>query len=61
MNRKIYVAGVGMLPFVKPGRSEPYDLMGAAAARLALDDAGVAYDLVQQACADAREPEDVCV
>jgi sterol carrier protein 2 len=60
MNRKIFVAGVGMLPFVKPGRSEPYDVMGAAAARLALDDAGVAYDLVQQAYAGYVYGDSTC-
>jgi len=40
-----------MIPFTKPGASETYDLMGAAAARLALADAGVGYDAVQQAYA----------
>lgn len=48
---KVVVAGVGMIPFTKPGRSDPYDRMGAAAARAALADAGIAYDLVQQAYA----------
>ncbi len=38
-----------MIPFVKPGASEPYDLMGAAAAHLALVDAGLDYTQVQQA------------
>ncbi len=51
MTRKVVVAGVGMVPFTKPGASETYDLMGAAAARLALDDAGVAYEAIQQAYA----------
>lgn len=45
----VLVAGVGMIPFSKPGRSEPYDVMGAAAAIAALEDAGVAYDDVQAA------------
>jgi len=40
-----------MIPFTKPGRSEPYDQMGAEAARLALADAGVGYEDVQQAYA----------
>jgi acetyl-CoA acetyltransferase len=48
MMRKVVVAGVGMVPFKKPGASESYDLMGAQAARLALQDAGVAYDAMQQ-------------
>lgn len=48
MSRTVAVAGVGMIPFTKPGRSDPYDVMGAEAARLALADAGIAYDAVQQ-------------
>jgi acetyl-CoA acetyltransferase len=48
MSRTV-VAGVGMIPFIKPGASEPYDVMGAAAARAALADAGVDYADVQQA------------
>jgi acetyl-CoA acetyltransferase len=49
MSRKTLVAGVGMIPFVKPGRSDPYDVMGATAAQIALDDAGVDYAQIQQA------------
>jgi acetyl-CoA acetyltransferase len=48
---KVVVAGVGMIPFTKPGKSEPYDVMGATAIRLALADAGLSYDQVQQAFA----------
>jgi acetyl-CoA acetyltransferase len=51
MNRKVWVAGVGMIPFSKPGASEPYSVMGMRAARAALQDAGVPYDAVQQAYA----------
>ncbi|OWW19115.1 lipid-transfer protein [Noviherbaspirillum denitrificans] len=51
MSRKVFVSGVGMIPFAKPGASAPYDQMGASAARLALSDAGVAYEDVQQAYA----------
>lgn len=47
--RAVHVVGVGMIPFTKPGASESYNLMGAKAAKLALDDAGVPYDTVQQA------------
>ena len=43
------VAGVGMIPFVKPGANEPYPVMAAQAGRLALADAGVDYDDIQQA------------
>ncbi|MEH6434601.1 lipid-transfer protein [Massilia sp. DD77] len=51
MSRKVYVTGVGMIPFAKPGASSPYHEMGAQAARAALDDAGLAYDQVEQAYA----------
>jgi acetyl-CoA acetyltransferase len=47
--RPVHVVGVGMIPFTKPGASDPYTVMGARAAKLALDDAGVDYSLVQQA------------
>ena len=46
---RVCVAGVGMIPFAKPGASEPYPVMGAAAGRLALKDAGIGYDALQQA------------
>lgn len=49
MSRSIFVSGVGMIPFVKPGASASYDVMGERAARLALADAGVAYADLQQA------------
>ena len=49
MSDKIVVAGVGMIPFRKPGDHPPYFEMGAEAARLALADAGVEYSKVQQA------------
>jgi sterol carrier protein 2 len=51
MGSKVLVAGVGMIPFAKPGASAPYNEMGAAAGRMALEDAGVAYADVQQAYA----------
>jgi acetyl-CoA acetyltransferase len=44
----VRVAGVGMIPFVKPGANAPYNEMGADAARLALKDAVIGYDAVQQ-------------
>ena len=50
-NKVVCVAGVGMVPFTKPGRSAPYPQMGAAAARAALEDAGVDYQHVEQAYA----------
>lgn len=51
MAHKVVVAGVGMIPFKKPGTSETYDLMGAEAARIAMRDAGVEYTEIQQAYA----------
>lgn len=49
MREKAFVAGVGMVPFGKPGASDPYDVMAAAAVRKALDNAGLSYGAVQQA------------
>src|SRR4051812_33813760 len=50
MKHKACIAGVGMIPFAKPGASESYDVMGSAATIKALDDAGVSYSDIQQAC-----------
>lgn len=49
MSQNVIVAGVGMIPFTKPGASLPYDEMGALAASLALRDAGLDYADIQQA------------
>jgi acetyl-CoA acetyltransferase len=49
MQGEVVVAGVGMIPFRKPGASEAYDVMGAAAAAQAMADAGIGYDRVGQA------------
>ena len=46
MCQKAVIAGVGMVPFRKPGQSQPYDIMGAQAARLALSDAGISYAMI---------------
>ncbi|CAE6821614.1 lipid-transfer protein [Paraburkholderia domus] len=51
MSNKVVVAGVGMIPFTKPGASDNYPTMGANAARAALADAGLDYALVEQAYA----------
>lgn len=45
----VRVAGVGMIPFSKPGQSEDWDVMAERAVRLALSDAGLDYAHVQQA------------
>ncbi|CAN5242502.1 lipid-transfer protein [soil metagenome] len=49
MSQDVYVVGVGMIPFTKPGANEPYPQMAAKATRQALADAGIGYELVQQA------------
>ena len=36
MSNKVLVAGVGMVKFTKPGKSEMYDVMGGDAAALAM-------------------------
>lgn len=49
MSEKAVIAGVGMIPFAKAGHSDPFDVMGAEAARRALADAGIDYSTVQRA------------
>ena len=53
MTSSVYVAGVGMIPFTKPGANAPYLVMGAEATALALKDAGISYDMIQQALTTA--------
>ena len=49
MAQDVWVTGVGMIPFTKPGASAPYPVMAAEATRAALTDAGLDYAQVQQA------------
>ena len=49
MSTEIVIAGVGMIPFKKPGQSDSYDVMGENAARAALADAGICFSLIEQA------------
>lgn len=49
MSTNVVVAGVGMVPFTKPGKSEDYNVMGAKAAAGALKDSALPYDAVEQA------------
>jgi acetyl-CoA acetyltransferase len=51
VTRRVMVAGVGMIPFTTPSRTETYQLIAENAAREALADAGVEYSSVQQAYA----------
>ena len=60
MTSSVYVAGVGMIPFAKPGANAPYPVMGAEATRLALADAGVGYDMIQQAYAGYVYGDSTC-
>ena len=60
MTHKVFVAGVGMIAFKKPGTSESYDQMGAQAVKLALADAGIAYEQVQQAYAGYVYGDSTC-
>ncbi|RJP21495.1 MAG: lipid-transfer protein [Deltaproteobacteria bacterium] len=60
MGGKALVVGVGMVPFTKPGKSDSYDVMGAAAGRAALSDAGIAYSLVEQAYAGYVYGDSTC-
>lgn len=57
---KARVIGVGMVPFVKPGKQEPYEIMAGKAIRAALADAGIEYGLVQQAYASYVYGDSTC-
>jgi acetyl-CoA acetyltransferase len=57
---EVIVAGVGMIPFAKPGASAPYHEMGTEATRLALADAGIGYEAVQQAYAGYVYGDSTC-
>ena len=48
MNQDVRIAGVGMIPFAKPGASDAYPVMAASAIRAALDDARLGYADVAQ-------------
>ncbi|MFY0729691.1 lipid-transfer protein [Pseudomonas sp. NFX15] len=56
----VVVAGVGMVPFSKPGKSETYDVMGAMAVRQALADAGLEFASIQQAYAGYVYGDSTC-
>lgn len=49
MRQDVYAVGVGMVPFTKPGASQPYPDMAAQAVHAALRDGGLAYDQIRQA------------
>src|SRR3954469_5076391 len=49
MGRKVNVIGVGMVKFAKPGASDEYDVMAAAATKTAIADAKVDAKQIEQA------------
>lgn len=51
MGHHVLVTGVGMVPFAKPGMHEPYPQMAQHAVNLALADAGIGYEMIEQAYA----------
>jgi acetyl-CoA acetyltransferase len=60
MSEKVIIGGVGMIQFAKPGASASYTDMGAEAVRRALADAGIGYELVQQAYAGYVYGDSTC-
>ena len=60
MASNVFVAGVGMIPFSKPGASAHYDEMAARAVEQALADAGLAITDVQQAYAGYVYGDSTC-
>jgi acetyl-CoA acetyltransferase len=60
MKRRVNVIGVGMTKFTKPGSSPEYYEMAAEAGRIALKDAGIAYDQVEQAYAGYVYGDSTC-
>jgi sterol carrier protein 2 len=60
MSNAVHVIGVGMVKFAKPGASDDYHVMAAAAARTALKDAGVDYKDIEQAFAGYVYGDSTC-
>ncbi len=61
MGRKVFVVGVGMTKFEKPGsRGWDYPDMALEAGTKALQDAGIPYDTVEQACIGYCYGESTC-
>jgi len=56
----VYVTGVGMVPFAKPGQNAPYYQMAAQATNAALNDAGIGYSHIQQAYAGYVYGDSTC-
>jgi acetyl-CoA acetyltransferase len=61
MGRKVFVVGVGMTKFEKPGsRDWDYPDMVKEAGTKALEDAGIPYDAIEQACVGYCYGESTC-
>jgi acetyl-CoA acetyltransferase len=60
MSTRVLIAGVGMIPFVKPSAAEPYTSMGPKAVRLALHDADVDYNQIGQVYAGYVYGDSTC-
>ena len=60
MNRRVNVIGVGMTKFAKPGSSADYHEMAREAGTIALKDAGIPYNEVQQAYAGYVYGDSTC-
>ena len=62
MGRKVFVVGVGMTKFEKPGSREGWDYpqMAEEAGTKALQDAGIPYSEIEQACVGYVYGESTC-
>lgn len=60
MSRKVIVTGVGMGKFTKPSDKQPYEVMGSEAVKLALADAGLGLNDIQQAYASYVYGDSAC-
>lgn len=60
MKRRVNVIGVGMTKFAKPGSSPEYYEMAREAGQLALKDAGISYQQVEQAFAGYVYGDSTC-
>lgn len=60
MSQRVQVAGVGMVPFATPSKSESYGVLAEGAITAALADAGVDYAAVQQAYAGYVYGDSTC-
>ncbi len=57
---KVIIAGVDMVKFAKPGKSDPYRLMASTAIQGAIKDAGIEHQLLEQAYAGYVYGDSTC-